>query len=158
MIQKTGVYLFPLLLIFSFISCSHKNLNDYNINKISKFITANIRYPENAVSKNLSSLVLVKITFKKNGDINFISPLNSPESEFAKEVINAVKNSDKSLYKGINKIPLLIPVYFLHADADDIIEVNYMKDFRPENMIDYPFKCTYFKPIIIVSRSNIKVR
>ncbi|MEO6837659.1 MAG: hypothetical protein ABI261_02915 [Ginsengibacter sp.] len=131
---------------------------NYNTDTISRFIEAKTKYPEDAVSRNLSSLILVKITFKKNGDIDSIFSLNSQESEFSRAVINALKKSYKNLYKGINKIPLLIPVYFLHGDANDKIQINYLNDFRPENMKEYPFRCTYFRPVIIVSRSNIKVK
>lgn len=116
-------HLLSLLLILLLLSsCINKNLANYNTNKIERFITNNIKYPEDAVSQNLSWLVLAKIVFKKEGDIDSIFSLNSPESEFTNALISVLKKSNKSLYEGVNKIPLLFAAYFLHGDANDTIQ------------------------------------
>lgn len=147
-----------IITVLIFASCSQKKLFRYNTDKISKFIAANTLYPEDAVSQNLSALIIIKISFKKNGDIDSISSLQSSQSEFSKAVIFALEKGNKTLFNGINKIPLLIPIYFLHADENTILKIDYEKDFSPVKMEQYPFKCTYFKPIIIVSRSNKRTR
>ncbi|MEO7834871.1 MAG: energy transducer TonB [Ginsengibacter sp.] len=149
--------LFFILLIL-FASCVSKNLGYYDTNKISRFIAANAVYPEDAVSQNLSALVMVKITFKKNGNIDSIVTLQSSQSQFSRIVIAVLERVNRNLFEGINKIPLVIPIYFLHGDENTIVKINYEKDFRPEEMNQYPFKCIFFKPIIIVSRSNIRTR
>ena len=136
-------------------SCINKNLGHYNSNRISRYIESNAIYPEDAVSQNLSALVLVKVTFKKNGNIDSIITLQSLQSQFSKVVIDALKRVNRNLFEGINKIPLVIPVYFLQ-DENTIVKIDYEEDFRPEKMDQYPFKCTFFKPI--VSRSNIRTR
>jgi len=147
---------YSVLILFS--SCMNKNFGNYDVNKISRYIEANTVYPETAVSKNLSALVLLKITFKKNGSIDSVFTLQSQESVFSQVLIATVKKADPNLFKGINKIPIIIPIYFLHSDQNEIVKINYEKDFRPENFDKYPFKCTFFKAIIIVSRSNNRMR
>ena len=72
--------------------------------------------------------------------------MQSPQSQFSKAVIATLEKGDKNLFKRINKIPLIIPIYFLHADETYMVKIDYTKDFRPENMDQYPFKCTFFKP------------
>ena len=148
------------LLIFfvSIISCSPQIATRYEDgnNQLARYIATNVTYPDEAIAKGLSALVLVKISFKKNGEIDSIITINSTKSLFSKTVKEALEKTKDNWNESRKRIPVVIPIYFIHGDIDTTVTIDYFKDFRPDNALPFPVKCIFFNPIMITSKSNVR--
>jgi protein TonB len=61
----------------------------------SAFLEKNLRYPDNAINRNVQGVVRVKFVVYKDGTLDEIEILSSPDKSLSQEVLRLMKKSPK---------------------------------------------------------------
>lgn len=98
---------------------SHKGKN---LTEFKRWAVQQIRYPKEAIDRNIEGIVLSEFIIEKDGSINFISILASPHVSLNKEILRVLHLSPRwepAINNGVPvRIKVLLPFHFKFTEND----------------------------------------